>query len=216
MKNALIIGGNGLTGKKLTRLLMADKRYRTVKLVVRKPMDIIYEKLEQIPFDFDKPDATKVQADEVFCCIGTTNKNAGSKEAFYMVDYEYVLTLANIAYTNGCKKFALISSMGANKSSAVFYYKTKGQIEGAIKAIGFENCFIFRPSILLGTRQQFRFGESVAKFLLTKLSFLLPKKYRPIHSKSVAFAMKFVMNGNYSGFKVFESDEIAEIATFPH
>jgi uncharacterized protein YbjT (DUF2867 family) len=216
MKNALIIGGTGLTGKKLTRLLLADKRYKSLKLLVRKPMDIIYEKLEQIPFNFDKPDDSKVQADEVFCCIGTTIAAAGSKEAFYRVDYEYVLMLANIAYKNGCKKFALISSMGANKNSAVFYNKTKGQIEEAIKAIGFENCFIFRPSILLGTRNQSRFGESVAKSLLTKLSFLLPKKYRPIQSKSVAIAMQFVMNSNYNGFKVFESDEIAAIANSPH
>jgi uncharacterized protein YbjT (DUF2867 family) len=216
MKNALILGGTGLTGKKLTRLLLADKRYGAVQLLVRKPMDIIYEKLEQIPFDFDNPDDSKVQADEVFCCLGTTIAVAGSKKAFYQVDYDYVLTLANMAHKNGCKKFALISSMGANKNSAVFYNKTKGQIEEAIKAIGFESCFIFRPSILLGTRHESRFGESVAKFILSKLSFLLPKKYRPIHSKTVAFAMQFVMNGNYSGCKIFESDEIAAIATYPH
>lgn len=216
MKNALIIGGTGLTGKKLTRYLLADKRYGSVKLLVRKPMDIIYEKLDQITFNFDNPDASKVKADEVYCCLGTTIKQAGSRKAFYRVDYEYVLMLANIAFKNGCKKFALISSMGANKKSFIFYSKTKGQIEEAIKAIGFEDCFIFRPSILLGTRHQYRFVESVSKFFLTKIFFLLPKKYRPIHSKSVAFAMQFVMNGNYSGFTIFESDEIAAIANNPH
>jgi uncharacterized protein YbjT (DUF2867 family) len=216
MKNALIIGGTGLTGKKLTSLLLADKRYASVNLLVRKPVDIIYEKLYQIPFNFDKPDESKVQADEVFCCLGTTIKDAGSKKAFYQVDYEYVVTLANIAYKNGCKKFALISSMGANKNSTVFYSKTKGQVEEAIKAIGFDDCFIFRPSILLGTRRQSRLSESVGKIFLSKISFLLPKKYRPIHSKSVAMAMQFVMNGNFTGFKIFESDEIATIATLTH
>jgi uncharacterized protein YbjT (DUF2867 family) len=216
MKNALIIGGTGLTGKKLARLLIADKRYSAVKLLVRKPMDIIYEKLEQIPFNFNEPDMSKVTADEVFCCLGTTIAAAGSKKAFYQVDYEYVLSLANMAYKNGCKKFALISSMGANKNSIVFYNKTKGEIEASIKAIGFESCFIFRPSILLGTRHEQRLGESIGKFFMTKLSFLLPKKIKPIHSNSVAFAMQFVMNGNYTGFKIFESDEIAAIATNPH
>jgi uncharacterized protein YbjT (DUF2867 family) len=216
MKKALIIGGTGLTGKKLTSLLLADKRYGSVNLLVRKPVDIIYEKLYQIPFNFDKPDESKVKADEVFCCLGTTIKDAGSKKAFYQVDYEYVVTLANIAYKNGCKKFALISSMGANKNSTVFYSKTKGQAEEAIKAIGFDDCFIFRPSILLGTRRQSRLSESIGKIFLSSISFLLPKKYRPIHSKSVAMAMQFVMNGNYTGFKIFESDEIATIATLTH
>ena len=172
MKNALIIGGTGLTGKKLTKYLLADKRYGSVKLLVRKPLDISYEKLDQVTFNFDNPDASKVMADEVYCCLGTTIGEAGSKKAFYQVDYEYVLMIATIAFKNGCKKFALISSMGANKKSLIFYSKTKGQI--------------------------------------------LPEKFRPIHSKSVAFAMQFVMNGNYSGFTIFESDEIAAIANNPH
>jgi len=216
MKTALVIGGTGLTGKKLLRLLLADKRYGLVKVLVRKPMDIIYEKLEQIVFDFDHPDAALLQADEVFCCLGTTIKDAGSKDAFYKVDFEYVITLAKMAYENGCKKFAFVSSMGANKKSPLFYNKTKGQVEDAIKEIGFESCFIFRPSLLLGTRNQFRLGESLAKYIMANIASVLPKKIRPIHSKAVAFAMEFVMNSNYSGFKVFESDEMAEIAAQPH
>ena len=213
MRNALIIGGTGLTGKKLTRLLLADKRYQQVKLLVRKPMDIIYERLEQIPYDFDSPDFNKIVADELFCCLGTTIKNAGSKKAFYQVDYEYVLQTAEAAYKNGCRKFALVSSMGANSKSMFFYSKTKGEIEEAVKNIGFESCFIFRPSLLLGHRSHVRFGESFAQAVLPKIAFLLPKKYRPIQSKLVAAAMQLVMNGDYKGVRLFESDEIDAIAS---
>jgi len=215
MKTALIIGGTGLTGKKLTRFLLADKRYKQVKLLVRKPMDIIYEKLEQIPYDFDQPDFSKLVADELFCCLGTTIKNAGSKKAFHQVDYEYVLQTAHAAYKNGCRKFAMISSMGANATSLFFYNKTKGEIEEAVKKIGFEGCFIFRPSLLLGHRNHVRFGESISQAVMLKIAFLMPKKYRPIQSKVVAAAMQLVMNADYSGNCIFESDEIDAIATRP-
>ncbi len=215
MKTVLIIGGTGLTGKKLTRLLLADKRYQHVKLLVRKPMDIIYEKLEQIPYDFDSPDYNKIVADELFCCLGTTIKNAGSKKAFYQVDYEYVLQTAQVAYKYGCRKFAMVSSMGANKKSMFFYNKTKGEIEEAVTKIGFESCLIFRPSLLLGHRSHVRFGESIAQIVLPKIAFLLPQKYRPIQSKSVAAAMQLVMNADYKGVCIFESNEIAVIAAGP-
>lgn len=215
MKTALIIGGTGLTGKKLSRLLLADKRYQQVKLLVRKPMGIIYERLEQITYDFDSPDDSKIVADELFCCLGTTIKNAGSKKAFYQVDYQYVLQTAQAAYKNGCRKFALVSSMGANTKSMFFYNKTKGEIEEAVKKIGFENCFIFRPSLLLGHRTHVRLGESIAQAIMPKIAFLLPKKYRPIQSKLVASAMQLVMNADYKGVCIFESNEIAVIAAGP-
>lgn len=215
MKTALIIGGTGLTGKKLTRLLLADKRYQQVKLLVRKPMDIIYERLEQIPYNFDLPDVSKIVADELFCCLGTTIKNAGSKKAFYLVDYQYVLQTAQAAFKNGCRKFALVSSMGANTKSLFFYNKTKGEIEEAVKKIGFESCFIFRPSLLLGNRSHVRFGESIAQAVFPKIAFLFPKKYRPIQSKLVAAAMQLVMNADYKGVCIFESDEITAIASRP-
>lgn len=216
MKTALIIGGTGLTGKKLTQLLLADKRYQLIKVLVRTPMDIIYEKLQQVSFNYDVPDANKIMADELFCCLGTTIKKAGSKDSFRKVDFEYVHQIATMAYQNGCRKFALVSAMGADKKSLFFYNKTKGEIEAAVKEIAFDCCFIFRPSLLLGHRSGVRFGESMAKMILTKIAFLLPKKYRPIHSKTVATAMQLVMNGDYKGFRIFESDEIAAIASLPH
>jgi uncharacterized protein YbjT (DUF2867 family) len=214
MKVALIIGASGLTGKKLTRIMLADKRYSEVKILVRKPLDFIYEKLEQITMDFDHPDASKIAADEVYCSMGTTINKAGSKAAFRKVDYEYVYNLAKIAHANGATKFALVSAMGANKNSGIFYNKVKGEIEEAIAGIGFESYFIFRPSLLLGHRSEFRPGEAFAQFFMTTFSFLLPKKYRPISSKKLAEAMMEIMNNPaYKGKQVFESDVLNSIVT---
>ena len=100
----------------------------------------------------------------------------------------------------------------ANATSIFFYSKTKGEIEEAVKKIGFEGCFIFRPSLLLGHRTHVRFGESIAQAILPKIAFLLPNKYRPIQSKLVAIAMQFVISADYSGNCIFESDEINAIA----
>ena len=210
MKKALVVGGTGLVGKQLIELLLADDRY-TVVALVRKPLPIINKKLTTILFDFDNPVKTLVVADEIFCCLGTTIKTAGSKPAFYKVDYEYVLMIARAGYDNGVRKFALVSSMGANKYSGIFYNKTKGAIEEAVTSTGYENIFIFRPSILLGKRSEFRLGEMVGKFLMTSLAFALPKKYQPIEARQVAAAMVSSMNSGKTGLHILESDSIAAI-----
>lgn len=208
MKKALIIGGTGLVGKQLTYLLVGDKRYAKIILLVRTPMNIIHNKLEQVVFDFDNPDFSAVKGDDIFCCLGTTIRDAGSKAAFYKVDYEYVIMLATHGFKNGASQLALVSAMGANKSAAVFYNQTKGKIEEAVKAIGYRGCFIFRPSLLLGHRSEFRMGESIAKIAMTAFSFMLPKKYKAVDADKVAKAMQVVMNSGKIGVKIFESDFI--------
>ena len=208
MKKALVIGGSGLVGKHLIELLLADGRY-TVLALARKPLAIKNEKIIQVLFDFDNPDKTAVAADEIFCCLGTTIKAAGSKRAFYKVDYEYVLTIAQAGYANGAKKFALVSSMGANKNSNVFYSKTKGAIEEAVSRIGYESLFIFRPSILLGRRTEFRLGEMIGKSLMKVFDFAIPKKYKAIEARQVAKAMVAGMNSGKTGIHILESDSIA-------
>ena len=208
MKKALVIGGTGLIGRQLIDLLLADERYSVIALV-RKPLAITHEKLLQVAFNFDNPDKQEVAADEIFCCMGTTIKAAGSKPAFYKVDYEYVLTIAQAGYSNGVKKFALVSSMGANKNSNIFYSKTKGAIEAAVALIGYGGLFIFRPSILLGRRTKFRMGETIGKFLMASFAFALPKKYKPIKTSQVAKAMVASMNSGKTGVHILESDSIA-------
>ena len=210
MKKALVIGATGLVGRQLIKLLLADKRY-TVLALVRKPLAIIHSKLSQVTFDFNNPDGSLIVADEIFCCLGTTIKTAGSKPAFYKVDFEYVLKVAELGFANGVKKFAMISSVGANKSSAIFYNQTKGAIEEAVTGIGFESLYILRPSILLGERNEFRLGETIGKFLVKAFRFLVPAKYKGIEASQVTKAMIVCMNEGAPGVHILESNEIAAL-----
>ena len=208
MKKALVIGGTGLIGSSLIELLLADGRYAVISLV-RKKSALNNNQLTEVVFNFDNPDRRLVVADEVFCCLGTTIKTAGSKDAFYKVDHDYVVETAQLAQTNGAKKFAMVSSMGANKNATFFYSKVKGITEEAVSNISYESIFIFRPSLLLGQRKEFRFGELVSKVLMTVFSFAIPKKYKAIQARQVAKAMIASMNTGQTGVHVIESDRIA-------
>ena len=207
----MIIGGTGLVGKELTTLLLADERYSKVVLLVRKPLATLHQKLVQVAYNFDHPDTSVVVADELFSCLGTTIKDAGNKTAFYKVDHDYIVDTAKAGFKNGIKKFALVSSMGADKKSRIFYNKTKGETEDAVSTIGFEAIFIFRPSLLLGSRANKRIGESIAQFLMSALAFAIPRKYKAIKGSQVARAMVAVMNSDYEGVHIFESDAIASL-----
>jgi len=208
MKKALVVGGSGLIGSNVIELLLADSRY-TVTSLVRKPWAVHNNQLTEVVFNFDNPDRRLVVGDEVFCCLGTTIKMAGSKDAFYKVDHDYVVEIAQLAQTNGAKKFAMVSSLGANKNAPVFYSKVKGITEEAVSNIGYEGLFIFRPSLLLGHRKEFRLGELVSKVLMTVFSFAIPKKYKAIQARQVAKAMIASMNTGQTGVHVIESDRIA-------
>ena len=131
MKTALIIGGTGLIGSKLLKLLLESSDYEKVIAFSKREMQLKHPKLVVEIIDFDKPEsyANLVQGDDFFCTIGTTIKKAGSKEAFRKVDYQYPKQFANIALENGIKQFLLISSLGADEKSGNFYLKTKGEIQ---------------------------------------------------------------------------------------
>jgi uncharacterized protein YbjT (DUF2867 family) len=208
MKKALVIGASGLIGQQLIDLLLQDENYSVIALI-RTALPIQHERLIQVPFNFDNPNNEVIQADEIFCCLGTTIKVAGSQQAFYKVDFEYVLDIAKRAYLNGAKKFALVSSMGANKNSTIFYSKTKGAIEEAVTGIGYESLFIFRPSLLLGKRTAFRTVERIAQSFFNFFSILIPKKYQAIQARQVAKAMIVCMNTGDKGVHILESDKIA-------
>jgi len=213
MKTAVILGGSGLTGKKLTRILLADRRYGSVVLLLRKPLHFIHEKLVQHVFDFDNPDPGLLKGDELFCCLGSTINEAGSKDAFTHVDRDIVVALARLAQEQGIKKIGVISSMGANTNSRFFYNRVKGEMERDILKISFEKCILLRPSLLVGIRKKKRFGEQFAASLMTTFSPFIPKKYRPIDSADVALTMARIMNNEeITGNHIVESDEIRLVA----
>lgn len=208
MKTAIIVGSTGLIGKELCQQLLTDKRYDKVKLIVRKPQPISHPKIEEIIIDFNNFNQLEISGDEFYCCLGTTIKVAGSKEAFYKVDYEYVVELAKKAIQGGVTKMAVVSAMGADKNSTVFYNKVKGEMEEAISQLDFKNCFILRPSMLLGNRSEFRLGELIAKKIMTALSFLIPKKYKAIHDYQVAKAMILYCNSSKEKLLIIENQNM--------
>lgn len=207
-KTALIIGASGLIGKQLVQQLLEDDRYEKVTALVRKPLDIRHEKLDQTRYDFDWPNADLAIGDELFCCLGTTIKKAGSQAAFRKVDYDCIVETAKIALGNGTKKIAVVSSIGADKDSSIFYNKVKGETEEALRKLNYDACYILRPSLLMGAREELRMGELVGKLFMTAFSFAVPKKYKGIEGKQVAKAMIGVMHSDRTGFQILESDEL--------
>jgi len=215
-KSATLVGASGLVGGELLNYLLNGPEYARVLVLVRKPLGIKHPKLEERVIEFEclarYKDCFKVN--EVFCCLGTTIKKAGSQEAFKKVDVDYPLEIAKLAQEMQAEKFLIISSMGANPKSSVFYSRMKGLLEERLKEIGINYLHIFRPSLLLGNRKEFRLGETVSAFLTKGLSFVFVgalKKYKPIAAKTVASGMYKAAQRMAEGIHIYLSNEIAEI-----
>ncbi len=216
MKTALIIGGTGLIGNELLHLLLDSSDYNKVIAFSKREMQIDHPKLSVEIIDFDKPEtyADLVQGDDFFCTIGTTIKKAGSKEAFRKVDYQYPKQFATIAIEHGINQFLLISSLGADANSGNFYLKTKGEIQSFLKDSEFASVSIVQPSLLLGDRKEFRFGEQAGAIVMKAFSFLLfgsLNKYKPIQSDTVARALFVLAQKKDSGFNIYQSDGLEEL-----
>ena len=210
MKTALISGATGLVGSFLVKMLLEDGYYNKVKILVRKPVEPEHPTLEQIIYDYENPEPEKLVADDVFCCLGTTIKRAGSKEAFRKVDHDYPLQVAKAVHKNGAKNFSIVTAIGSNSKSSIFYNKVKGEVEENLKEVPFHSMQILRPSMLLGTRKEFRRGEEIGKFVASTLWFLFPKRYRGIHASQVAACMINTMKKPVKGVQVIESEKMHE------
>ncbi len=210
MKTAVVAGASGLVGSALVRMLLELPHYSSVHLLVRKEMELAHPKLVQHVVDFNKLDTLELgfKAEDAFCTLGTTIARAGSKEAFKMVDHDYVCAFAQTAFSIGATGCYVVSSMGANPTSAFFYNKVKGEMEEDLKKCNFPRLGIFRPSLLLGPRTEKRAGEKFAGWLLKALNFLIPAKYKAIHVDKVARKMIEVALGKGDGIFVLESDKL--------
>ena len=211
---ALIVGATGLIGSYCLETLCDSANYSEVTALVRKPLLKTHRKLNEVLTKFDnlEHELSNIQADDVYCCLGSTIKKAGSQEAFKQVDYKLVVTVSEFMRKQGSEQFLVISSMGADSNSKVFYNRTKGEMEEALKAIGYPCLRVIRPSLLLGPREEFRLGEKIA-ILLTPVvkPFLLGslKKYAPVEAEKVAqFMVKVAHEEPVSGVFVYESDTI--------
>lgn len=217
MATALIAGGSGLVGGFLLRELLASPEYDRVIAVGRRPLEVEHEKLTQVVTEFAALRELKepLRGDDAFCCLGTTIKKAGSREAFRAVDHGAVLAYAWAAQRGGARRFFTVSSLGAAAGSRVFYNRVKGETEEALQVLGFDTLGIFRPSLLRGPRVEFRFGERVGELALALASpFLVGgwRKYRAIDAEVVARAMLRASFGRGArGVISFESDEIQDL-----
>ncbi|MDD2197937.1 MAG: NAD(P)H-binding protein [Bacteroidales bacterium] len=191
MIKAAIIGATGLVGSNLLDLLINNDEHEKISIITRTVPKGLSQKVEHIPLN-EGHYTFPANIDTAYCCLGTTIKKAGSKEAFLEVDLELVVDFANKAKEAGVKRFAVVSSIGANAKSKNFYLNTKGKVEEQLKAIGFKRLVIVQPSLLLGKRNEKRFGEDMGKVLYSvfKFIFIGPlKKYRGIQALDVAKAM---------------------------
>ncbi len=206
---ALVAGSTGLIGSQLLELLLDDSRYTRVIALSRKPLSLSHTKLENVVLEADElKNHNDLKADDVYCCLGTTIRQAKSKEAFRKVDFDYPVGLATLLKANGATQFLLVSALGSDKNSRIFYNRVKGEVEEAIDKIGFFTYHIFRPSLLIGPRKDARAGEDAAKIVYKIFGSLIPTKYKGIESIKVARAMQNVAKINIPGKFIYESDKL--------
>jgi len=212
MKTALVAGSTGLIGSQLLQLLLNSDRYSKVIALTRQDLPILHSKLVQVKVDFARlgEHNDELKADDIFCCLGTTMAKAGSKENFNQVDFYFPLLLAKTSYGRGGKQFLIVSALGADSESSIYYNRVKGEMEEAVSQVGFDTLHIFRPSLLLGPRTEKRSGEDAAKFFYKVFGFLIPKKYKAIDSLKVARAMLHVANAETKGTHIYESSELQQ------
>ena len=208
MKTALIAGATGLVGSHLLPLLLSGDRYERVIAITRKPLP---EHPRLVQVNIDMSDAASYQAhpaDDVYCCLGTTIAVAGSKENFRKVDFTFPSVMAKALLARGASQYMLVSALGANKNSSIFYNRVKGEVEESISGAGYRSVHIFRPSLLLGNRTEKRSGEDAAKIFYKIFGFLIPKKYKGVDASKVANAMYQCASLDEAGLHVHTSGEI--------
>lgn len=211
---AVVTGATGLIGKELVKLLANSGNFEQITLIGRRYLDYSHPKVGQHIADLGDEAAVRpyMQGDVLFCALGTTIKKAGSKEKFRLVDHHYVVTTAKVACEEGVKQFCVVSSIGAKAGSGNFYLRTKGEMERDVAALPFTSVHIFRPSLLLGYRDDIRPGELIAEMFFKVFGFIFNgklKRYAAVHASTVAKAMiKAVLEGK-PGINIHESEMIS-------
>lgn len=215
-RTALLAGATGLTGRHVLAYLFERDTYSRVITVGRRKPEVNHPKLTAYEGAFNRLDEILAndRVDDIYSCLGTTMKKAGSRPAFYKVDFEYVVNLAEYGVDNGAQQFLLISSAGASAQSSSFYIRVKGQVENAVRNLNYRGVHILRPSLLTGQRDESRQGEQIVEMLLKMAGPLMLgplQKYRPIEARIVAAAMLSIGSADIPGVFFYESDEIDAI-----
>jgi uncharacterized protein YbjT (DUF2867 family) len=217
-KTAVVLGATGLIGQHLVQELLQNDFFSRVRILVRRPLTLDHPRadIQVVNFNDEKDIAARIDiGDVIFCCIGTTRKKVkGNKTEYRKVDYDIPIITARLGVQHGFNQFLMVSAIGANPAAANFYLQLKGCIEEDITALPFESIHIFRPSILLGKREEFRLGEKIGKVVVKAFSFLLVgawRKYKPFYAADVAKAMVAAANKEIAGVHLYEYDEMKQL-----
>lgn len=216
-KTAVLLGATGLIGGYCLDYLLGAPAYGKVTVLTRTKLKLKHQKLEQHVINFDRLEDYRklLRANDIFCCLGTTMSKAGSREAFYKVDYTYCYESARIAAEEGASQFLLVSSVGADADSLVYYFRVKGELEKAIKDLPYWAVHIFQPSVLLGQRPESRWGERLAGIIGRRVdSFTggMLSRFRPIEAEVVAKAMVDAAQGLQRGIFTYPSGYLQKLA----
>ena len=212
-KTAIILGATGLTGSILLKKLLKDPSFEKIKLFSRSTAEMNSPKIEEHLIDMFQLEkhSEAFKADVVFCCIGTTKSKTPNKETYKKIDYGIPVTAAKLAKKKGIETFVVISAMGADVSSNIFYNKTKGEMQRDVLSQSIKNTYILQPSLIVGHRDENRFGEKVATLFMKTFGFLVPKKYKMIKAETIAEAMLILAKKEFPKQQI-TSDEIKQIA----
>jgi uncharacterized protein YbjT (DUF2867 family) len=216
MKKALVVGATGLVGSNCLDQLLSDHSYSSVEIWVRNKTGKVHPKLIEKVIDFSQIyKQTYNEINHVFCCLGTTRYKAKTKEAYRRVDVMYVIELAKWSEANKIESFGVISSIGANRYAYAEYLQMKGDMEENVKLCNISTIGIFRPSLLLGNRNEFRLLEKISVGVYNIFKFLLVgslRKFKGIQAADVAKALIKVAKQNKMGITIYESFQVQEIA----
>ena len=211
---AVLIGATGAVGKDLLQALLEDARYTEVVAFARRALGVQHEKLREHTIDFDAPATWQelVKGDVLFSTLGTSLKQAGSKEAQRHIDYDYQLAFAKAARANGVKSLVLLSSIGADSKSSIFYLRLKGELDDAVRGLGFDSLSIVRPPSLIRAKSK-RFGETASvKFLQAANAIGLAKRLAPMETAVVARSMAALGADSASGTRIIEEQNVRDFA----
>jgi len=211
MKKALILGATGVVGGELVRLLCRNENYEKIVVWARRELNFSHKKLETKIVNFDEiANLPSENFDEIFCALGTTIKQAQSRENFAKVDLTYPLEAAKWGKNSGVKRFILISAPGADANSRAFYLQIKGRAQEQIEKLGFESLQIVHPPLIRGEREHFRLGESLAILLFRLIPKFWLKTYRPMSGAQIAEAMILRAQSPNLGVEIYEPREVLE------
>jgi len=213
-KTAIILGATGLTGGILLRGLIKNVDYDKVKLFSRSTVGLDHPKIEEYLINlFELTNySAEFTGDVVFCCIGTTKAKTSDTNTYKKIDYGIPVAAAQLAKENQIKTFIVISAMGANPNSGVFYNRVKGEMEAEILKQEMPRTYILQPSLIGGKRVEKRFGEQLAKGFMSVFGFLIPKRYKMIEPEDIATAMQLLAVKGPKEQRI-SSDVITNIAT---